>query len=116
MDDLKTKLNKAVKDLSTLEVATFTKSDATTPVQVNMDFGPDTDVSTNNIFNGIRSALADKELIGYVRFELDGDTVAFVNNNSDYADVLEYHKEMIAAGQATRKDLYDTIVGLFKKD
>jgi len=114
MGDLKQKLTEAVQDLSTLEVATFTKDTASTPVQVAMDFGSGDDVSTNNIFNGIRAALASKELIGYVRFELDGDTVAFVNNNTDYADVLEYHKEMIKAGQQTRKDLYDTIVGLFK--
>ena len=104
------KLNEAITDFSSLEVATFTKS---TGDKVEVDMGDG--VSTNDIFKNIRAGLAQEELVGYVKFEVDGDTVAYVNSNDVYAEVLEYHKEMIKAGQQTRKNIYDTIVGLFKK-
>ncbi|MCK5703043.1 MAG: hypothetical protein KAI29_17895 [Cyclobacteriaceae bacterium] len=105
------KLQNAVKDFSTLEVATLTKSDQTAiPIDLSAD-----DESTDALFKKIRTGLGSKELIGYVKFEADGDTIAFINNDPTYSDVLEYHKDMIKAGQETRKNIYDTIVGLFKK-
>ena len=111
------KLQKAVKDFSTLEVATFTKSDQKA-IEIDLNAASDSDTndsSTNVVFDNIRSSLGSKELVGYVKFEADGDTIAFINNDPTYSDVLEYHKDMIKAGQETRKNIYDTIVGLFKK-
>lgn len=113
MSDVKTKITGIISNLTSLEVATFTKKESTN-VPINMDFGTDGNIGTSGIFTSIRSTLADEELVGYVRFELDGDTVAFVNNNPAYADVLEYHKEMISAGQESRKALFETIKGVFK--
>ena len=68
------KLNDAITDFSSLEVATFTKS---TGEKVQVDLSSE-DVTTNDIFKNIRANLK--------------------------------------AGQQTRKNIYDTVVGLFKKN
>jgi hypothetical protein len=110
------KLQKAVDDFSTLEVATFTKSDETEiKIDLNAAAPGDGIPSSNKIFDDIRAGLGEKELVGYVKFDADGDTIAYVNTDSKYAETMEYHKDMIKAGQETRKNIYDTIVGLFKK-
>lgn len=108
------KLEEAVKDFATLEVATFTKAESTN-IPVSMDFNAgDNNVSSKAVFNAIRAELSNEELVGYARFEIDGDTVAFVNNNPAYSDILEYHKSVVKDGQDARKAIYDTIVGLGK--
>ncbi|OEK04683.1 hypothetical protein [Roseivirga misakiensis] len=106
------KLEEAVTDFATLEVATFTKAEPTN-IPVSMSFSNDQgNVSSDTVFTAVRAALANEELVGYARFEIDGDTVAFVNNNPAYSDVLEYHKSVIQDSQNARKAIYDTIVGL----
>ena len=108
------KLEEAVKDFATLEVATFTKAESTN-IPVSMNFSAaDNNVSSKTVFTAVRAALAEEELVGYARFEIDGDTVAFVNNNPAYSDVLEYHKSVVKDGQNARKAIYETIVGLGK--
>lgn len=112
-ESLLQKLNGVIQDLSSLEVATFGPKDGDT-LDLDLNFTDDDGkaVTSNQVFNGIRTLLAKKELVGYVRFEIDGDTVAFVNNDQKYDSVLEYHKEIIKAAQSSRKAVYDTIVGL----
>ncbi|MFY0592041.1 hypothetical protein [Roseivirga sp.] len=106
------KLEAAVTDFATLEVATFTKA-APTNIPVSMDFNTDGgNASSKVVFDAVRASLANEELVGYARFEIDGDTVAFVNNNPAYSDVLEYHKTVVQDSQNARKAIYDTIVGL----
>ena len=103
-----------VDDLSSLEVATFTKKEKDTDIAMPGLNDPDGNVNSNEVFKAIRANLTNQELVGYVRFEIDGDALAFVNNDSKYADIVNYHKSMIEAGQQTRKNILETIVGVFK--
>ena len=80
-----------------------------------MDFDPEGETKGSKaVFNAIRAKLTDEELVGYARFEIDGDTIAFVNNKPEYSDVLEYHKSVVKSGQDARKAIFDTIAGLGK--
>lgn len=58
-----------------------------------------------DIFSHIRSGLAQADLVGYSRFELEGDSVNFVSNKDSHASLYDMHKEFIKSAQASRSAL-----------
>jgi len=109
---LKTKLTGIVDDLASLEVATFSgnlematiRNQVTDPEQDD----PNRGIKSKEIFNEIKKSLKDSgKLVGYTRFELDGDTINFVSDQTTQETVflLEGHKSMVAAAQESRAGL-----------
>ena len=97
---LKERLAKAIDDVTTLEVATLTnKVDA----QIDLNLG------TSEIFTNVKKSLKQANLIGYSKFELDGDSVNFINQDENLASLVEEHKVMVAAAQEARKTLFDAV-------
>lgn len=68
-----------------------------------------------DIFSKVRAKLSDAQLVAYSRFELEGDSINFINNNSDFAALNNQHKEFVAASQEARKALFDTVSKFIKK-
>ncbi|GEM_PF-4088438 len=66
-----------------------------------------------DIFSSIQSNLTSAELVAYSRFEIEGDSVNFVNNKESLKDIVASHKDMVAASQEARKALFDTVAKLF---
>lgn len=67
-----------------------------------------------DIFSAIQSNLTEAELVAYSRFEIEGDSVNFVNNKESLKDIVASHKDMVAASQEARKALFDTVGKFFK--
>lgn len=98
---LKDKLAKAIEDLTSLEVVTLTnKVDA----QIDLSNG-----STSDIFSAVKASLTQSNLVGYSKFELDGDSVNFVNQDAALASLVEEHEVMVTAAQEARKALFDSV-------
>lgn len=113
---LKEKLKNVVDDLTSLEVATFSGTLDMEDVEIlenqngdsNSNTNTNTNINSKEIFNVIKQSLKDSgELVGYTRFELDGDTINFVSNQTTQETVflLEGHKSMVAAAQESRAGL-----------
>ncbi len=66
-----------------------------------------------DIFSHIRANLTEAELVAYSRFELEGDSVNFINNKESLQGIAAAHKEMVGASQEARKALFDTVAKLF---
>lgn len=66
-----------------------------------------------DIFSAIQSNLTAAELVAYSRFEIEGDSVNFVNNKESLQDIAASHKDMVAASQEARKALFDTVKKFF---
>ncbi len=66
-----------------------------------------------DIFSAIQSNLTAAELVAYSRFEIEGDSVNFVNNKESLKDIAASHKDMVAASQEARKALFDTVAKVF---
>jgi len=103
---LKEKLATAIEDLSTLEVVTLTNK---TNTSVNMN------QETTKIFDAVKASLNQSNLVGYSRFELDGDSVNFVSQDESLADLVEEHKVMVSAAQEARKTLFDSVFAAAKE-
>jgi hypothetical protein len=97
---LKEKLAAAIEDLTTLEVVTLTNK-TNTPINMNQD--------TAGIFKAVKESLNQSNLVGYSRFELDGDSVNFVSQDESLASLVEEHKVMVSAAQEARKTLFDSV-------
>lgn len=136
MSDIKKKIGEFIDDMTSLEVATFTNKSDDESENTNLDLsgenadtemkdkeGQEGDKESNadrkfkakTIFKEIRQQLADKKLVGYSRFDIDGDTISYINNEEDTEELREYHISMIEKGEQARKNLFDTAVSLFKK-
>ena len=132
--DIKAKIEEFIDDMTSLEVATFTNSGNEQPGSLNIDSlasddadtaqeadgGPEDaesnkqrKVKAKSVFNGIRAILNDKKLVGYSRFDLDGDTLAYLNDDVS-EDLRKYHAEMITKGEEARKNLFNAAVSLVK--
>ncbi|WP_282016433.1 hypothetical protein [Marinifilum flexuosum] len=107
--DVKTlmeKVNTAIKDVSTLEVATLTNAN-------NNKFDL-TNGSNKNVFEAIRKNITQSDLVAYTRFELDGDAVNFVNNKEELTALVEDHSILVESALETRKTLFNTVVSTVK--
>ena len=60
-----------------------------------------------DLFSKIRAALPSANLVAYSRFELEGDSTNFINNNSEVSGLVGMHHHMVAASQEARKALFD---------
>lgn len=68
-----------------------------------------------DIFSQIRSNLNKADLVAYSRFELEGDSVNFINSKENVKDLIPEHKSMVAASQEARKALFDTALNAIEK-
>lgn len=103
---LKDKLTKAIADLSSLEVVTLTNK-----VNAQIDLTKD---KTSDIFNDVKASLNQSNLVGYSRFELDGDSVNFINQDEGFASLVEEHKVMVSAAQEARKTFFEAVFSAAK--
>ncbi len=103
---LKTSVEKALDDLTTLEVATLTN-----PAKVSIDL---TAGNSGDIFTAIRQNLAQADLVAYTRFDLGGDAVSYVSKSEDGAALADKHALMVESALETRKALFSTIIQVVK--
>jgi hypothetical protein len=101
LDSLKTKIEGIVEDLATLEVASFT--------------GAEIDLSGKEgkqVFETIKNSLTTSTLVGYSRFELEGDAMNYVNSalGPDKKYLLDGHAAMVEGAQKSRKDFFDFVL------
>ncbi len=66
------------------------------------------------IFKEIRSNLNEGVLVAYSRFEFEGDSVNFVNNDESVSSLVSEHQNMVAASQESRKALFESAIKLLK--
>ncbi len=68
-----------------------------------------------DLFSKIRAALPDAHLVAYSRFELEGDSMNFINSNPDVQSLVNSHHHIVAASQEARKALFDIALKRDKK-
>jgi hypothetical protein len=103
---LKTSVEKALDDLTTLEVATLTN-----PAKVSIDL---TAGSSGDIFTAIRQNLSQADLVAYTRFDLGGDAVSYVSKSEEVTALADTHALMVESALETRKALFNTIIQIVK--
>lgn len=69
-----------------------------------------------DLFSKIRAALPDAHLVAYSRFELEGDSMNFINSNPAVEQLVNKHHHMVAASQEARKALFDVALKRDKKE
>ncbi len=69
-----------------------------------------------DIFSQVRSKLMGADLVAYSRFELEGDSVSFINSDPEVQDLVAKHNELVTASQAGRKTLFETALRIIDKD
>ncbi len=69
-----------------------------------------------DLFSKIRVALPTADLVAYSRFELEGDSMNFINSNPAVEPLVNRHHHMVAASQEARKALFDIALKRDKKD
>lgn len=60
-----------------------------------------------DLFSKIRVALPKADLVAYSRFELEGDSMNFINSDPAVEQLVNKHHHMVAASQEARKALFD---------
>ncbi|TDF38217.1 hypothetical protein EYS14_11015 [Alteromonadaceae bacterium M269] len=68
-----------------------------------------------DIFSRIQGQLGTNEniqLVAYSRFEIEGDSVNYVNNNDALKGLVSSHGELVAASQESRKALFEFVRNL----
>ena len=103
---LKTSIEKALDDLTSLEVATLTN-----PAKVSIDL---TVGNSGDIFAAIRQNLAQADLVAYTRFDLGGDAVSYVSKSEDATALADKHALMVESALETRKALFNTVIQVIK--
>lgn len=98
---LKTTIEGIVDDLATLEVASFT--------------GPQIDLTGKDgkeVFTTIKNSLTTSTLVGYSRFELEGDAMNYLNTDlgPDRKYLLDGHNAMVEGAQKSRKDFFEFVL------
>lgn len=68
-----------------------------------------------DLFAKIRVALPTADLVAYSRFELEGDSMNFINSNPAVEQLVNKHHHMVAASQEARKALFDLALKRDKK-
>ncbi|MEO1052181.1 MAG: hypothetical protein AAFX87_16230 [Bacteroidota bacterium] len=107
LENLKTKIEGVVEDLATLEVASFSGKD----IDVSAATDGDGNLSSSQVFGKIRTAMLTAELVGYSRFELEGDTINYINSDlgEDKTYLVEGHNALVEGAQTSRKDFFDFV-------
>ena len=96
----------AIADVTNLEVASFTGTPEALP----------TPLDPKNVFESVRNSLTSATLVGYSRFEIDGDAMNYTNNNlgAKEAELVQAHKDLVVEARKSQKDMFDfalTVVG-----
>ena len=145
LNTLKEKVEAIILDLATLEVASFTGSEielSNQPAGNAGDAGGDAgdagdaggdaageaggnagnatdnnnEIDHKKVFEIIRSRLTTSTLVGYSRFEMDGDAMNYTN--SDLGEpkkyLLDAHNSMVEGAQKSRKDFFDFVLKVIK--
>ena len=101
LDKLKKSVGDAIEDLATLEVASFTGS------QINLD-----GLEPKKVFETIKNGLTSSTLVGYSRFEVEGDAMNYVNSDlgPEKKYLLDGHNAMVEGAQKSRKDFFDFVL------
>lgn len=95
-------LDKAAKDLSSVEVTTLTGD-------VKQIFNDDREIDLKNVINklGTGGAVSGKiEVVAHTRIDFDQDTISFISEKAKnkHSDLYELHKEAIASSQEARQN------------
>lgn len=106
LQKLKTAVENIVEDLATLEVASFTGS------QIDLKNVKD----PNAVFQTIKNKLTTATLVGYSRFEIDGDAMNYTNSDlgEDKKYLIDAHNSMVDGAQKSRKDFFDFVLKVLK--
>lgn len=107
---LKTKIETGIADLSSLEVASFAGSSSDLKLA---DITADAKNSKQKkVFKAIEEALTKGTLVGYSKFEVDGDTLNFINDTlgEDKKYLVEGHAALVEGAQKSRKDFFDFVI------
>jgi len=114
--NLKESINEKVADLATLEVATFTNNEGTELDLTKAVKEDSKEFTSNEVFRIIREGLTTSDLVGYSRFEIEGDTINYLN--SDLGEGKKYltdnHNTLVEGAQRTRKDLFEFVLKAIK--
>lgn len=65
-----------------------------------------------DIFSRIRKQLGtneDVQLVAYSRFEIEGDSVNYINNNETVKNLVESHGKLVEASQQSRQALFEMV-------
>lgn len=114
LDNLKNNLKNGIEDLATLEVASFTNEPG-----VSIDLSDAVDGNGNivnkQVFQKIRNSLTSSVLVGYSRFEVEGDAMNYMNSElgEDKKHIVDGHNALVEGAQKTRKDFFDFIKKVF---
>ncbi|WP_186757766.1 hypothetical protein [Echinicola salinicaeni] len=111
LKNLQESIKKGVEDLATLEVATFTGAEIELePALENGEY------NSNKLFETIRKGLPTAILVGYSRFEVEGDTINYLN--SELGEGKKYltdgHNTLVEGAQRTRKDFFEFVLKAIK--
>ncbi|NQY07507.1 MAG: hypothetical protein HRT68_15250 [Flavobacteriaceae bacterium] len=103
---LKKTVKDALDDLATLEVATFTGKE--------IDLSQSTD--TTKVFETIQATLTTSTLVGYSRFEVEGDSMNYTNSDlgPDKQYLLDAHSSLVEGAQKSRKDFFDFVLKVMR--
>lgn len=118
IEKLKSTISGIVEDLATLEVATFTgspgKDKLPPPTAMPADGSLPKPSSSKKLFEGIRKRLNDSTLVGYSRFEIEGDSINYVNSDlgAGKKHLLEGHSALVEGAQKSRKDFFEFVLNV----
>jgi hypothetical protein len=110
LKDALSKLNDAVKDLTSLHVQTYQGR-----VEIDMD------AIAQNGFDSVREAVTAAEadpggkvsLVAEAYYQFDGDSYNFLTSDDIAPGALDIHKAAVEAGIKTRQGLLELFKGLF---
>ncbi len=110
LSKLKEKIEEGIADLSSLEVATFAGSSSN--LNLAEVKGDATGSKQKKVFKIIEEGLTNGTLVGYSKYEVDGDTINFMNDTlgEDKKYLVEGHAALVEGAQKSRKDFFDFVV------
>ena len=111
MSNFFNKIKEIADDLASLEVATLTNQKGTVG-----DNAPVNGATTKEIFESIRAGMANAELVAYSRFELEGDSINYINNTPEVLNLVERHDEYVLAAQTARSEFFATAIKIIRGD
>lgn len=103
-------VGKAIKDLSSLHVQTYTGT-----VEIDLDNVPADKQGIDHVRDTVKTAKGDGTivLVAEAYFQFDGDSYNFLTNADVPPRALEMHTAAVEAGLKTRRGLADLVKGVF---
>ncbi len=97
-------LENFVKDVTTLDVATFAGNLTVDPVPAGQDFKLD------NIFNSLKGNVgtgSELTLVALTHIDVDADSTSFVSSGltADQKELIAYHAKAVEAAQTARSSM-----------